>query len=89
MNIDNYSTIQSGKGYKLKKIYSYKISIYLYNIYILEPKTEAVIKNKEVTKLFKLKSNETSNGTSDEMVNCLKFIKGNNNRKIIFFIFIF
>ena len=68
ISLKKYAEYQSAKGYKLKKIYSYKISIKIYNIYILELKNEGLHKKKkDVIKLYKTKSSQTE--SSDDLEN--------------------
>ena len=66
ISLKKYISWQLSKGFKLKKILSYKISFKLYNIYILE--NEGIIRKKITKKLYKLKSNETEN-SSEEVAN--------------------
>ena len=64
--LKKYISWQEMKGYKLKKIYSYQISVKLYSIYILELKNEGIIKKKEIAKQYnKLKSTESENSSED------------------------
>ena len=70
VSLKKFAEWQLSKGYKLKKIYSYKISIKIYNIYILELKNEGLLKKqKDVKKMDKTKSNETE---SSEDINNVK-----------------
>ena len=68
ISIKKYISWQSTQGYKLAKIFSYKISTKLYTIYTLEEKIEGILKKKGVSqKLFKLKSVEEDENTSEEI----------------------
>ena len=78
--LKKYISWQDMKGYKLKKIYSYKISIKLYSIYILELKNEEIIKKKEISKKYiKIKSNEAENSSEEIENNRLKVYEETNS----------
>ena len=79
LSLKKYISWQSSKGYKLKKIYSYKISIKLYNIYILELKNERIIKKRIIQQYNKLKSNETENSSEEFENNKLKMFEETNS----------
>jgi hypothetical protein len=51
-SIKKYITWQSTQGYKLTKLFSYKISTKLYTIYTLDVKKEGILKKKERLKNF-------------------------------------
>ena len=68
ITIKKYISWQSSQGYKLTKLFSYKISTKLYNIYTLDVKKEGALKKKGASqKLFKLKSIEEDENTSEEI----------------------
>ena len=68
MSIKKYIIWQSSQGYKLTKLFSYKISTKLYNIYTLDVKNEGILKKKGASqKMFKLKSIEEDENTSEEL----------------------
>ena len=67
-SIKKYITWQSTQGYKLTKLFSYKISTKLYTIYTLDVKKEGILKKKGASqKFFKLKSNEEDEDNSEEI----------------------
>ena len=70
--LKKYISSQSFKRYKLKKLYSYKISVKLYNIYILEIKNGGIIRKKEINKKDIIESNESDNNSEE--------IENNKNR---------
>ena len=80
LSLKQYTSWQASKGYKLKKIYSYQISIKLYNIYILELKNEGIIKRKEILKKYnKLKSNQNETSSDELENNRLKLYEETNS----------
>ena len=67
--LNKYILWQSTRGYKLIKLFSYKIILNVYNIYTLELNNERKIKRLGKAKVFnKLKSSVTEN-TSEEDIN--------------------
>ena len=79
ISLKKYVSWLSSKGYKLKKILSYKISIKLYNIYILELKNEGIVKKKYTKKNIKLKSNETDNSSEEIQNNKINVYEDTNS----------
>ena len=70
ITLKKYISWQSHQGYKLSKLFSYRISIRLYNIYQLDIKRQKKEKKVDSTKkIFKLKTSEAENNSSEEIEN--------------------
>ena len=70
ITLKKYIAWQSHQGYKLSKLFSYRISINLYNIYQLDIKRQKKEKKADSTKkMFKLKTSEIEINSSEEIEN--------------------
>ena len=80
ITLKKYIIWQSSLGFKLTKLFSYKISIKLYNIYVLDEKIEGKLKKKESEKKFnKLKSIDDENTSEEMKQNRLKLYEETNS----------
>ena len=77
LSLKKYISFESTKKYKLNKLYSYKVSIKMYNIYLLELKNGGFVKKREVMKKDDIKAND-ENG-SEIVENTIKVYEENNS----------